>query len=561
MRGACNHESFTGVGAALPERIDLLRIQQLRGAGGNAWRTSHNAPEPFLLDIADRLGVLVLDENRVLATNANCAGCSNVPSYSGNPAADVGSLALRDRNHASVIWYSLCNEAGCGNGSLLEGDLVEQCKQAAYVNDGSRAVGANMGWISPINPGTPMSTALDVMGCSHCNSNDMERFHQKEPSKPLVMTECCSCESQRGEDGDLPHNSTLVHYTDEVAGCLADQVGVSDLTEYIGGTMVWTFHDYMGEPGNWPHVSSSFGAIDLSGFAKPAAWWYRSVWLANISSMDPGRPPLPTDATATTVRIVESWAPPASGTTRVIHVYSNAPKVQLLLNGAPVGAPIVVPHYRASVTTIVTYASGTLTANALASDGTTVLASHSTSSWGAPVAIKLTMDVPSLATGTGAAVFVDGMDVALLRATIVDASGNIVRDSTLNVTFAVTSGPGYVSGVGNGDPACQEPSQSAWRSAYHGFARGIVRVTVDASGSSDERALRATVNVDAGRAPRSSTILQGSAAAAPSSITVSASAPGLQTASFTIPLSIDVKDSVLAVAAASVSSADTGALE
>ena len=130
MRGACNHESFTGVGAALPDRVDLLRVQQMRGVGMNAWRTSHNPPEPALLDLTDRLGVLVLDENRVLATVDNCkgSGCENVPAYDGDPAADMGLLAKRDRNHASVAWYSLCNEAGCGNGSLLIGDVVEHAK-------------------------------------------------------------------------------------------------------------------------------------------------------------------------------------------------------------------------------------------------------------------------------------------------------------------------------------------------------------------------------------------------------------------------------------------------
>jgi hypothetical protein len=131
MRGACNHESFAGVGGALAPRVDLLRVQQMRGVGMNAWRTSHNPPEPVLLDITDRLGVLVLDENRVLATRDNCDGCPNVPEYAGDPAADMGALALRDRNHASVAWYSLCNEAGCGNGSLLAGDLVEHAKEAA----------------------------------------------------------------------------------------------------------------------------------------------------------------------------------------------------------------------------------------------------------------------------------------------------------------------------------------------------------------------------------------------------------------------------------------------
>lgn len=130
-------------------------------------------------------------------------------------------------------------QAGCGNGTLLNGDLVELAKTNAYLADGSRAVGANMGWISPINPGTPMSTALDVMGCSHCNRDDMLKFHIKEPQKPLVMTECCSCENQRGEDADMPHNSTLVHYNDDVSDCLSGQVSTSDQAEWIAGTFVW----------------------------------------------------------------------------------------------------------------------------------------------------------------------------------------------------------------------------------------------------------------------------------------------------------------------------------
>jgi hypothetical protein len=417
-----------------------------------------------------------------------------------------------------------------------------------------------MGWISPIWPGTPMSTALDVMGCSHCNRNDMLTYHIKEPTKPLVMTECCSCLNQRGEDSDMPHNSTLVHYNDDVSGCLSDQVSQSDQAEWIAGTFVWTFHDYMGEPGNWPHVSSSFGAIDLAGFQKPPAWWYRSVWLSNISTSDPGRPPIA--GTAATVRIVESWQAPAAGTTRKINVLTNAPLVQLLVNGVAQGSPVAVPFFLATVTfPAVTFAAGTLTAKALAADGITVLASHSTSSWGAPASIALTMDVPSLATGTGTAVFVDGADVALLRATILDASGNHVLDSTLNVTFSITAGPGFVAGVGNGDPACQEPSQASWRSAYHGLARAIVRVTLDASGSAAERALRAQVNVEAGlgAGARSSTILQGPASGAPTSITVSASAPGLAAASFVVPLSVDPADSVLAVAARSIAQGDIGA--
>jgi len=107
-RGACEHESFAGVGAAIPDRVDLFRLQQLRGAGLQALRTSHNPYEPVALDMADRLGVLVLGENRVLATIGNCDGnCKVVPIFTGDPAADAGAMALRDRNHASIIFWSL----------------------------------------------------------------------------------------------------------------------------------------------------------------------------------------------------------------------------------------------------------------------------------------------------------------------------------------------------------------------------------------------------------------------------------------------------------------------
>jgi hypothetical protein len=528
----------------------------------------------------------------------------------------------------SVIWYSLCNEAGCGNGTLLEGDLVERAKTASYDNDGSRAVGANMGWIAPVTPRTPMSDALDVMGMSHANlakgkreTNDIlgshalplllplpslseptpvMKFHQQEPTKPLVMTECCSCQNQRGEDGDMPHNTTLVHYTNEVSGCLAEQTQVSDGNEFVGGTFVWTLHDYMvrlaytitltlthslppslapsltrslshslppslptqGEPGKWPHVSSSFGALDLAGFPKPPAWFYRSMWLSNISTSDPGRPPLPP---STTVRIVESWATPTSGSTRDIHVYSNAPLVGLFVNNVAVSAapaPVAVISGVNTAATFksVSYAPGTLTAKAYAADGTTALATHTIHSWGSAASLALTMDVPSAASGTGSKVFVDGMDVALVRASVLDAAGNVVGDSNLNITFAVTAGPGYVAGVGNGDPACQEPSQVSWRSAYHGLARAIIRVTLDAEGTEADRALRAAVNIESGKSPRSSTILQGAAMGAPTSITITAkSAVGVHT--LVVPLSVDPADSVLAVASASVGIADVGAAD
>ena len=151
-------------------------------------------------------------------------------------------------------------------------------------------------------------------------------------------------------------------------------------------------------------------------------WWYRSWWLANISASSPDRAPLPAPDTATFVRIVESWAPPVTpgAAGRNITVYTNAPLVSLYVNTSPFGQPVPVPAYGAARFINVPFSVGSLAAYALASDGTTVLASTESASWGAPAALVLTLDAPNPTTGTGMNVYQDGRDVALVRATIVD---------------------------------------------------------------------------------------------------------------------------------------------
>jgi hypothetical protein len=189
------------------------------------------------------------------------------------------------------------------------------------------------------------------------------------------------------------------------------------------------------------------------------------------------------------------------------------------------------------------------------SDGTTVVGSHKRCSWGPAASLALALDAPSLDTGTGSALLSDGEDVALVRATVLDAEGNVVEDASLNVSFAVSSGPGLVVGCGSGDPANQEPNQVPWRTSYHGLVRAVLRSSLDAASPPAVRALRLLMEAQAGAGPRSSHILQPGQAP-PTSLTVTASAPGLPAAQLTIPLSVDAAvDAPLAVAAASVGSA------
>ena len=228
------------------------------------------------------------------------------------------------------------------------------------------------------------------------------------------------------------------------------------------------------------------------------------------------------------------------------------------MNGVPFGAPVAIAAFGAAAAWFdVPYAPGTLVAEGLALDGATVLASDTAASWGPPAALVLSLDAPSPRTGTGAALLLDGADAALVRATVVDADGNACGDAAILVSFAVSAGPALVVGTHNGDPALQQPASAAAVPAFHGLARAVVRVTLAAAGAAADRAIVASVNVDAGRGGRSSAVLAGDAPP-PTAAVVVASAPGLPQASVSIALSVDARDGVLAVAAASVGSADVG---
>ena len=290
--------------------------------------------------------------------------------------------------------------------------------------------------------------------------------------------------------------------------------------------------------------------MDYAGFAKPAASWFRAWWLSSTPASDPSRPPLSV-AVVASAKIVESWAPSANGT-RTIHVYTNAPLARLRLpSGAVFGPSVAVSAFGAAATFYsVPFAPGVLVAEALAADGATVLATDSAASWGAPAALRVSIDAPSASTGTGGAVLLDGTDVALLRATVVDAAGNTCGDAAATVHFAVTAGPARIIGTHNGDPALQQPANASAVPAYGGLARAIVRVTLAAVGTAADRALLAAVNLDAGRG-ESSAVVQGDVPP-PASFTVTATADGLAAGSATVALSVDPEDAVLAVAAASV---------
>jgi len=245
---------------------------------------------------------------------------------------------------------------------------------------------------------------------------------------------------------------------------------------------------------------------------------------------------------------VESWESPDSwdrtkgNTTRTIHAYSNAPFIELFVNNASQGILPVSTMFRGAGSYAefedVKWEAGILSAVArIASDGDAV-ASTQVETCGPPVALKLSSDCPSPQTGTGSALFLDGQDAALVRASIVDATGQVVHmANSENVSFAIVSGPGEIQGTGSGNPKSYEANNAPWHIAYHGLVRAVVRVTSGAGLSEHEKSLLREID-----GPSALTLDRTE------DIVLEASSPGLEAVRLTIPTSTNPKHSVLQVA-------------
>jgi hypothetical protein len=677
IRGFSHHSDFGAVGGAVPDRLNVFRAHALRSVGGNWWRTSHNPYRPALYDILDRVGVLCWNENR---------------DFNQLNTEDMETLVRRDRNHASVAIWSACNEFECYVSGPAN-DTGRLMQQATKKWDTTRPFSANQ---VPTTPGdsqnrdwlTYLAGHLDVEGFSHgfIGRSGAAAIHDAYPEKNFISSECCSCQTQRGEDWGGGPDAVLAQSL-KTAECMQRCMNLSypkytDPSPEVGiisGTSgVWTLFDYGGEPGDWPHVSSSFGQFDYAGFAKSASFWYRAIWLAATDAKnDYGRPPLPA---AHVVRISQSWQAPlpyapqnaplhaplhtplhartaraiaavANCTSRLnvssanrkcvglksfkaetedacaakccadtqctvyqfcaagkycdgeakgksgaecymgsidgcssdirkgwvgmsggvgpsptpspgptppgpsptpkpgpaptpstvpVQVFSDLPVIELFLNGASQGTSPCVPSGFASFS-LKGYEAGNLTAVGLSKDSPQVLASHTLVTAGAAVEIVLSVDVPSVMTGTGRALVLDGHDTGMVRAALVDEDGRTADASNL-VTFAVESGPGRVSGVHNGSPSSHEPQVAKQRHAYHGLARAAIKVTRDTMSSA---ALASEIEVSSGDAIETVALGEYSGAM---QIIVTASSPGLKPGRVAIKVSSDRADAPLEVA-------------
>ncbi len=466
IQGVCGHQDAAGVGAAVPDSLWDFRIRKLKEMGANAYRSAHNPPAKEFLDACDRLGMMVMDENR----HFNVA-----PEY----LAQLEWLVRRDRNHPSVILWCLFNE------EKLE-DREEGMEIARTMNtvvkrlDSTRyTTGAqNTGQLGRDGKANPLNAAqvLDVVGINY-QVDKYSQIRAAYPDKPILSTEDASQVSTRGAFTTDRAKNTVASYDDQYNNWQStNRSAWSDIAKQptFAGGFFWAGFDYRGEPTpyRWPAASSYFGAMDLCGFPKTAFYIRQAFWIH--------------DKPVLVLAPHWNWAG-KEGQPIKVRALTNADTVTLSLNGTLIEEKKVDPFEM--VDWQVPYAPGKL--EAVAKKGGKEVARFSVETTGEPVTLRLTPDRTALAG--------DGDDALPVTVEALDKEGRHVPTANLPVEFEI-SGPGAIIGVGNGDPTSHEPDKGAKRSLFNGLAQIIVQ---SQRGGLGDLVLRATAE---GLTPAATTI-------------------------------------------------------
>jgi len=453
LHGVNIHEDHAGVGVAVPDRLFTWRLERLKELGCNAIRLSHNPVTPFLLDECDRMGFLVVAENRHLGDTFMDQTTKDVVAVEHR---DLSALVFRDRNHPSIILWSLCNEQWI-QGSPEAAAMVRAMKERIHKLDPTRPVTAAMngGFDSVVG----IASQLDVIGINY-NLSVYDAVHRLFPGKPMIATETSSELGTRGIyaaerwDGFVGDRARGYISSYGLSALAFDQPAVKSWSpiakrDFMGGGFVWAGFDYKGEPRpfEWPVVNSNLGLMDICGFPKDMYFFYKAAWL---------------DSPVLHVFPHWNWSG-REGQEIPVWVYTNCEEVELFLNGVSLGKQTVpsLDHLEWKVR----YAPGELVARATRK-GVSVETKIATT--GAPAAVRLTGDRASLVA--------DNVDLSVVKVEIVDAQGRVVPTAANKIVFGL-SGPAKLIGVGNGDPSCHEPDKAESRSAFNGLAQVIVQTT------------------------------------------------------------------------------------
>lgn len=473
LYGVCLHHDGSAFGAAVPLRVWERRLEVLRQFGANAIRTAHNPPAPEFLDLADRMGFIVMDENFDVWTIAKRPFDYHL-YFDEWSKTDTRDMVRRDRNHPSIVIYSAGNEIHDTPKPDLAKRVLAGLIEVFHREDPTRPVTQAL-----FRPNVSkdydngLADMLDVVGQNYREKEILAAYHQK-PTRKILGTENTHVREQ--------------------------WLALRDNPPYAG-QFLWTGIDYLGESPGWPMVAENFGILDRTATPRPLAfqrlsWWGTRPTVFAVRRVAP-TPLAPTDPGYGTDRrptvLLGDWTPrDLKPHEENVEVYSNAEQVELFLNGRSLGSK-PRPSDDAPRNWQVPFEPGTL--RAVGTNGGRVVATHELKTAGRPARVLLSVDKSRLAHAWD--------DVAYVEALVVDSNGVVVPSASDLITFKAT-GSGRVVAVDSGDNASHEPFQASERRAYQGrcFAllkatapRGRVNVTATAPGLAP-----ATISVEA--APR-----------------------------------------------------------
>ncbi len=481
LHGVCDHHDLGALGAAVNRRAVERQLQILKAAGVNALRTSHNPPAPEVLEYCDRLGLLVMDEA------FDMWRIPKVPNgyskyFADWSEDDVRDMARRDRNHPSIILWSIGNEIPEQDHPEAQGwKEARRLTGFFHAEDPTRpTTSAFNSWENAIK--NKMADEVDIPGFNY-SPMYYGQILKEQPTWTIVATETDSCVSSRGVYHlpivayEKPRSLQISSYgtvAPEWAYCPDVEFTYQDKFPQVLGEFVWTGFDYLGEPtpfwswkgaNDWPARSSYFGMIDLAGFPKDRYYLFQSQW-----------------STKPMVHLLPHWNwEGKEGQAIPVMAYSNADEVELFLNGKSLGKkarysdlwemPVNPKVSETGKFTTkyrrvwqVPYEPGTLRAVAY-QDGKKVAVDEVRTA-AAPAKVKLMAD--------RAVIQADGDDLSFITVRIEDHSGNLCPMADNLVHFDVT-GAGTIAGVDNGNAATTESFQADHRKAFSGMALLIVR--------------------------------------------------------------------------------------
>ncbi len=464
INGVCDHHDLGCLGSAINERALERQIELLKGMGCNAIRTSHNPPAPELLDLADRMGMIIMDEAFDMWKKPKNKYDYHLV-WDQMHKKDLQDMILRDRNHPSVIIWSIGNEIP----EQWDSTGVSIAKElAGYVRelDTTRPITSALNDPQPKNS-IVRSGALDLIGYNY-HQNTFPNFPKDFPGQKFIATETVSALETRGYyqmpsdsirrwpiRGDwkgqkLNPDNTCSSY-DNVStpwGSTHEETWkVIKKYGFLSGQFIWTGFDYLGEPTPywWPSRSSYFGIIDLAGFPKDVYYMYQSEWTKKD-----------------VLHIFPHWNWKA-GQTVDIWAYSNADEVELFLNGKSLGVKKKQGDDLHLMWRI-PFTPGTL--KAVSRTGGKEILVQEIKTAGAPAKLVVSADRSEIKA--------DGNDLSFITVDVVDNQGTIVPDAENLVNFKV-EGPGAIVGVDNGNPVSHESFKAPMRKAFHGKCLVVVQ--------------------------------------------------------------------------------------